>query len=173
MVIIIMIAAFDVHYLENGSASAAAVLFSDYTDPEPLASFTHILKSTAEYVPGEFYKRELPCILSLLKKITETPDEIIIDGYVMLKDKPGLGQHLFEHLDGKIPVIGVAKSRFAGGNAIEVCRGSSNKPLFITSAGLDPYKVSDKIKAMHGIHRIPAMLKHVDLLARENAKYSF
>jgi hypothetical protein len=38
-----MIAAFDVHYLEDGFASAAAVLFSDYTDAESAAVYRQFL----------------------------------------------------------------------------------------------------------------------------------
>lgn len=33
------------------------------------------------YEPGSFYKRELPCILSLLKDIYKQLDAIVIDGY--------------------------------------------------------------------------------------------
>ena len=105
-----VIFAFDVYYLEYGCA-AAAVMFSSYSDAEPIAEYTEFIHGAVEYIPGEFYKRELPCILSLLKLLEEVPEEIIVDGYVMLRDQPGLGQHLFEHLDEKIPVIGVAKSK--------------------------------------------------------------
>jgi deoxyribonuclease V len=80
-----MIAAFDVHYLENGCASAAAVVFTDYGDAEPWAEYTQFLPGTAAYT-GEFYRRELPCILTLIKQINEVLDEMVIDGYVMLGD---------------------------------------------------------------------------------------
>ena len=89
------IAAFDVHYSEDGRASAAAVLFSDYRDTEPAAVYTQCLPGAADYIPGEFYRRELPCILALIQQINEAPDEMIVDGYVMLGNRPGLGQHLY------------------------------------------------------------------------------
>ena len=47
-----MIAAFDVHYLKNGCASAAAVLFSDYSDAEPAVVYTQFLPGAADYIPG-------------------------------------------------------------------------------------------------------------------------
>ena len=166
-----MIAAFDVYYFEDNSASAAVVLFSDYADSEPSASLAQILPKAADYMPGEFYRRELPCILSLLRQIKVSPDELIIDGYVMLGHKHGLGQHLFKSLDEKIPVIGVAKSKFVGVKAVEVYRGKGKKPLYITSAGMDLQEASEKIRTMHGAHRIPTLLKHVDLLARDNARH--
>lgn len=165
-----MIAAFDVHYLENGCASAAAVLFSDYSDAEPIAVYTQLLPGAADYIPGEFYKRELPCILTLLRQIKEVPDEMVIDGYVMLGNRPGLGQHLFNSFNGKIPVIGVAKSKFEGASGTEVFRGGSIHPLYVTSAGINLQKASERIRKMHGAHRIPTLLKQVDLLAREKAQ---
>ena len=49
----------------------------------------------------------------------------MIDGYVMLGDRPGLGQHLFESFGGRIPVVGVAKSKHKDSPVIEVLRGGS------------------------------------------------
>lgn len=165
-----MIAAFDVHYLKNGCASAAAVLFSDYRDSVPAEVYTQFRPGAADYIPGEFYRRELPCILTLIKQINEVPDEIVVDGYVMLGDRPGLGRHLFNSFDGKIPVIGVAKSKFEDAGGTEVFRGGSIHPLYVTSAGVNLQKASQRIRTMHGAYRIPTLLKRVDVLAREQAR---
>lgn len=74
-----------------------------------------ILK-VAEYEPGQFYKRKLPCVLALLQQLEQLPEFIVIDGYVYLdgKQKPGFGKHLYVALAGKSVIIGVAKSRFKG-----------------------------------------------------------
>jgi deoxyribonuclease V len=165
-----MIAAFDVHYLKNGCASAAAVLFSDYRDAEPAEVYTQFLPGTADYIPGEFYRRELPCILTLIGQLNEVPDEMVVDGYVMLGNRSGLGQHLFNSFDGKIPVIGVAKSKFESAGGIEVFRGGSIHPLYVTSVGVNLEKASERIRTMHGAYRIPTLLKRVDVLAREQAR---
>ena len=165
-----MIAAFDVHYLEDGHASAAAVLFSDYSNAEPASVYTQFLPRAADYISGEFCIRELPCILALIKRINNALDEMIVDGYVMLGNRPGLGQHLFESFDGKIPVIGVAKSKFQGSSGALVFRGGSIRPLYVTSAGVEQEKASERIRMMHGVHRMPTLLTRVDLLARENAR---
>jgi deoxyribonuclease V len=72
------------------------------------------LKHIEEYTSGEFYKRELPCILSLLgKNHFDNIEAIIVDGFVYLDDqnKLGLGGHLYERLPYKVPVIGVAKNK--------------------------------------------------------------
>ena len=161
-----MIGAFDVHYLKDGRASTAAVLFSDYAAPEPAAVYTQMVSQVEDYLPGEFYRRELPCILTLIKKIREALDEMLVDGYVMLGKRPGLGQYLYESFAGKIPVIGVAKSRFQGASAAEVCRGRTKNPLYVTSAGMELQEASERIRSMHGPYRVPTLLKQVDLLAR-------
>lgn len=165
-----IIAAFDVFYLKDGRASAAAVLFSEYSDSEPFVVYTQFQPEVAEYIPGEFYRRELPCILSLMKQINEPVDEMVVDGYVMLGNKYGLGYYLYSAFDGKIPVVGVAKSRFKDAMAAEVFRGKSMRPLYVTSAGIELHEAVDRIKTMYGPHRIPALLKQVDLLARKTTR---
>jgi deoxyribonuclease V len=180
-----MIAAFDVCYPADGGAWAAAVLFRGYRDATPAAEYTRFLPRVAGYIPGEFYRRELPCILALLEQIRPGPEEVIVDGYVMLGERPGLGHRLFEAMGGWIPVVGVAKSRFQGSNskgsgfersgferfgAVEVFRGGSRRPLHVTSAGTDVRRAAENIRIMHGPYRIPTLLKRVDALAREKAR---
>ncbi len=157
---------FDVHYFGDEYASAAAVLFQRYRDAETAGEYAGLIYGVSRYVSGQFYRRELPCILRLLEQFNETPDEMVIDGYVMLGDRPGLGQYLFESFAGQIPVVGVAKSKHRKSSAIEVLRGGSIRPLYVTSAGVDPYAASDKIRAMHVAHRVPTLLRRVDVLAR-------
>ncbi len=161
-----MIAAFDVHYVGDERASAAAVFFHNYTDTESVAEFIGLTGGVPPYIPGQFYRRELPCILRLFEQFDQAPDEMLIDGYVMLGDRPGLGQHLFEFFSGRIPVIGVAKSKYRNSAGVEVFRGGSKRPLYVTSAGVDPREASERIRLMHGAHRVPALLKRVDLLAK-------
>ena len=72
------------------------------------------IANVAGYIPGSFYKRELPCILSLLSDINETVDTIIVDGYVSLGSRPGLGQHIKDEIEPRVAVIGVAKNYFKG-----------------------------------------------------------
>jgi deoxyribonuclease V len=160
-----IIAAFDVCYPRGGGASAAAVLFRDFKDAVPTAEYTQMLPDVADYLPGEFYRRELPGILALLAKVKESLDQVIIDGYVKLGNQPGLGQRLFERLNGTVPVIGVAKSKFSGSEGVEILRGKSRRPLYITCAGVAPQLAAGNIQKMHGPFRIPTLLKRVDALA--------
>ena len=162
-----MIAALDVRYDEDAlTGHGAAVVFERWDDAVPLAEYTAAFNGIDPYVPGQFFKRELPCLLAVLEKVSEPLDQIIVDGFVSLGDKPGLGMHLWEALDRKVAVIGVAKSHFRFATPVEVVRGSSKRPLYVTAVGIDPSAAAEAIQKMHGANRIPALLKRVDRLTR-------
>ncbi|MGR8979205.1 MAG: endonuclease V [Gammaproteobacteria bacterium] len=164
-----MIAAFDVHYPEDGGALAAAVVFENFSDRSPCSIYRKRIASVEDYIPGSFYRRELPCILSLLAEIRETIHTVIIDGYVRIGSRPGLGEHLRNSVDFNLQVIGVAKSRFEGSRAEEVLRGNSRRPLYVTSLGFDAKQAADLVLSMHGKNRIPTLLKAVDKMSRAGA----
>ena len=162
-----MIAVLNVGYDEGShSARAAAVVFAKWQDAEPISEYTVQCSDIQDYVPGEFFKRELPCLTLVLETIQEPLDLIIIDGYVSMGDKPGLGMHLWDTLDGKVPILGIAKTRFHAAYAIEITRGKSQAPLFVTAVGIEPTEAAKNVISMAGEFRIPAMLKRVDQLAR-------
>ena len=130
-----------------------------------------MIEHTDEYISGQFYKRELPCILKILGKVKEPIEVLVIDGYVWLdrKRNPGLGAYLYDALDEQVKIIGVAKSAFKGSShAKKVYRGRSKKPLFVTAAGISFSEAATNIQSMHGNHRIPTLLKMVDQLSRED-----
>lgn len=161
-----MILAVDVHYRAD-FAKSVTIEFSDWEATSPNSIKEVFLQEIAPYVPGEFYKRELPCILAVLEKTNlAVIDCIIIDGYVVLDDtgKLGLGGYLFEALDRAIPIIGVAKKSFHSNvNLVEkVYRGTSKNPLYITSMGIGLEEASSKVKAMAGAFRFPDLLKILD-----------
>lgn len=123
----------------------------------------------SEYEPGQFYKRELPCILELLNTLEHFPDIIVIDGYVTLgsDEKPGLGKRLYDAIEGKAIVIGVAKTRFQDTpESAEVYRGDSKRPLYVTAIGIELSQAKGFIQDMFGEHRIPLLLKQVDRLTK-------
>ncbi len=162
-----MILAIDVHYRE-GIAKTVSIEFDKWEATQP--NQTHIIEilETANYVPGQFYKRELPCILEVLKLSDLTQvSTIIVDGYVFLDDdhKKGLGSYLFEALDGKIPVVGVAKRNFHSIDKLArpIKRGESKNPLYITCQGVDLAEMAAKIQRMDGDFRIPTLLKILDI----------
>ncbi|QVL30219.1 endonuclease V [Telmatocola sphagniphila] len=163
-----MIAALDVHYDEvTASAFAAAVVFQTWKDEKPLREYTVRCSDIAEYIPGQFFQRELPCLNAILSLVEEPIDIVVIDGYVSLGDKPGLGMYLWESLQKNKVVVGVAKTRYHSASAIELSRGGSKSPLFVTAVGMEATDAAAKIASMAGQHRFPILLKRVDRLARE------
>jgi deoxyribonuclease V len=165
-----MLIATDIYYYDD-KAKAVALTFENWTDEQAGPVFSCILDDVAAYEPGAFYKRELPGILEVLKQIDLSGAKaIVIDGYVVLDDagKPGLGARLYEALGERIPVIGVAKTRFADNTryVVEVLRGSSLRPLYVTAIGTDLHTAAEQIRNMAGAHRMPALLKEADRVSK-------
>lgn len=157
----------DVAY-EEDQARAAAVAFADWQDGAPSATYVAIIGAAAPYVSGQFFERELPCLLAVLEKLDAPPETVVIDGYVRLDDagRPGLGMHLHRRLGGQTAVIGVAKSPFAGLTCTAVLRGGSQRPLHITAAGMPEREAAERIAQMHGPRRLPTMIRLADRLSR-------
>lgn len=162
-----MIVAVDVDY-RSDAVVAAAVGFAEWTDAHALVEVSVTSDAPpAEYEPGQFYLRELPHVHAVLAGLDARPHVIVVDGFVWLgPDRRGLGAHLHQALGEAIAVVGVAKNPFTGAQAIEVVRGSSAKPLFVTAAGIDAREAAEHVRHMHGEHRIPTLLRRVDQLCR-------
>lgn len=169
-----VIAILDVDYRGNG-AHAACVVAQSWSSETPFETYVADIESVEEYEPGAFYRRELPCLLQVLGLLPSPPDVVVIDGYVWLSDgcKPGLGAYLFEALGAGVPVIGVAKTAFHGAEncpiVVQVQRGSSIKPLFLTAVGMEPAVAARLVHGMAGDHRIPTLLTATDQLSRSGA----
>ncbi|MFL5454330.1 MAG: endonuclease V [Myxococcales bacterium] len=167
-----MLLCVDVHY-EERAATAACVGFSDWSDADP--AFDLVLRSEIvpePYEAGLFYKREMPHLRRAIGRVRQehSIDAVLVDAHVWLAEgKPGLGAHLYEALGGRIAVVGVAKSAFRGGEALPILRGTSRHPLFVTAAGMDAQEAAEHVRAMHGAHRIPTLLKRADRLSRGRA----
>ncbi len=163
--------AIDVHYREE-TAKIVAVLFNEWADDKAEQFIIKYMIVTEEYIPGEFYKRELPCIVEILKELDlDAIDCIVVDGFVYLDDdfRLGLGGHLYENLTVKTPVIGVAKSNFLKNKncSEELFRGESIKPLYITAAGIELPDAVKHIELMHGDFRMPTLLQQLDTKTKE------
>jgi len=162
-----MIVAIDVQYTDDTEALAAAVVFNDWADAHPVDTHTAVISPVEPYVPGQFWRRELPCIMEVLKEIWHPIDCVIVDGHVWLgPGVGGLGYYVYEALERRIPVVGVAKRHFRDGCAVEVLRGESRNPLYVTAVGTDTSGAAHYIQRMHGPYRIPTLLKRVDALCR-------
>jgi deoxyribonuclease V len=165
-----MIACVDVDY-RTAEAVAACVLLHSWTDDRTAAERVERVTGIEPYEPGQFYRRELPCLLAVLGRVAEPLDAVVVDGYVWLRDETtqGLGAHLYEALGRAVPVVGVAKTCFASARvARAVLRGSSRRPLYVTAAGIDVDTAARHVANMHGAFRIPTALKRVDQLCRRS-----
>jgi deoxyribonuclease V len=159
-----VIAAVDVDY-RDAVAVAVAVWFDGWAADAPTHQAIVTLNDVAAYEPGAFYRRELPALLRAHAGGPPTA-VVVVDGYVWLGDEPGLGKRLFDALQGSAAVIGVSKTRYRSATAVEVCRGASLSPLYVTSVGIDLTAAAAGVRAMHGPYRVPTLLKYVDRLCR-------
>lgn len=165
-----MLIALDVHYRTAPStAVVACVGFGAWEDAEPALERRLETQVAGEYQPGRFYQRELPALLAMLETLPDRPEVIVLDGFVWLGDHahPGLGGHLYRALGDSLAVVGVAKNPYAGAGPLrEILRGNSEKPLFVSSAGFDLEEAAQRVRSMHGPHRIPTLLRRVDQVSR-------
>ena len=102
-------------------AHTVAGLFNNYSDLDFEKIIVTRTDNIAEYEAGNFYKRELPPVIDVLKEIKKQGyniDTIIIDGFVCMCEPDGityhkgLGARLKDYLlenNIDIPVIGIAK----------------------------------------------------------------
>ena len=156
-------AAVDVQYLSTGGARAAA---ADAAFAHVLAERTAVIPKAAPDRPGEFCRRELPPLRTVLDEVRGL-GLLVVDGYADLDPggRPGLRAHA--HAVFGIPVIGVAKSRFrTATHAVPAGRGSSARPLFVTAAGMSAAEAADLVRRMAGRYRLPGALRRADHLAR-------
>ncbi|PZR24276.1 MAG: endonuclease V [Flavobacterium psychrophilum] len=166
-----MILAIDVHYRET-YAKAVGVLF-EWNDSKPRQTIIEYIYDIEEYIPGEFYKRELPCLLKIIEQVDlDSLEAIIVDGYIYVDNdfSLGLGGYLYQKLNEKVPVIGVAKTSFFTNRqtVIELLRGNSKNPLHISSVGYPLEDAVQKILEMDGEHRNPTILKELDKVTKDD-----
>lgn len=172
----------DGYYKEQENiGKVSGIIFKDWKDREPIDKISVIIDNFGSYVPGEFYKRELPGVMKLLERIDlNNFDTIILDSHVWLwneeespsKPKPGLGAHLYEKLNRRdINIIGIAKSYYRDNNlhTFHCTRGNSKNPLYVDSINLKE-DYSEVIRTMHGDFRIPYLIKLADTKSKLNFK---
>ncbi|MCO6526395.1 hypothetical protein [Snodgrassella sp.] len=159
--------AIDGYDIEN-QAKTVGILFRHGTDTKSNSDtvITDYQNNIALYQSGQFYRRELPCIMALLDKIDlSTISTIVIDGYVHLADgKIGLGGYLYHALDKTIPIIGVAKKEFSGNKPylIEIICGQSKHPLYISAIGIHLENAAANINSVAGKYRMPDLLSFLE-----------
>jgi deoxyribonuclease V len=165
----------DVAY-DEGTGYGIGVVFSKFTDDTPESIIEVIVPDVGEYVPGEFYKRELKVLLAIHEEYVrihkKKPLCIFIDAYVDLGDKKGCGQYFADAIEDTSVVIGIAKNAYVPADKVceKVLRGSSVKPLFVTSTIVPKEDAAFLVRTLHGEHRFPTLIKKADMLTKEFVK---
>ncbi|WP_157256331.1 endonuclease V [Pelomonas sp. Root1217] len=157
-----------VHF-DGTQANAAAAAFDAWDAAEATQAYVSRITHVEKAVRGELDLRELPCVMQLLREHSLEPELILLDGFVHLDadETPGLGQHLYHALGGKVPIVGVSKRRLPGLSAqFEIMREEEAQPLFVTCAGIDIGAAKARLRAMHGRKRVPTLLKLAARLAK-------
>jgi deoxyribonuclease V len=110
---ITFIAGADISVNRIEKTATASVVLLDYPALEIIEIKTVSGELDFPYVPGLLSFRELPLTLAAFKKLTISPDLVIVDGQGIAHPRRfGLASHLGLFLD--IPAIGCAKSRLCG-----------------------------------------------------------
>ncbi|MGF1510299.1 MAG: endonuclease V [Myxococcota bacterium] len=167
-----MLICLDVHYLDQSAVTAGVGFRAWESEDVGFSVVSRQVGSPHPYQPGAFYRRELPLLQTVFQYVMERPKIVVVDGYVRLgESRAGLGAHLYHALGETTAVVGVAKNRFASAQgAIEVKRGESSRPLYVSAIGMAPEAAAEGVRRMAGPYRIPTMLKTVDSLARSLAQ---
>lgn len=164
-----MLLAVDVHYGSHRTTAAAVAFGSWDSDTALDCAVVSSTDPPAPYRPGHFYERELPYLRMVVGEIALRVQvtAIIVDGHTWLSHgRPGLGAHLYDARERNVPVIGIAKSPFRGGDAVPVLRGRSSRPLYVSAIGMDLDAAVSNVARMYGSGRVPMLLRAVDRLAR-------
>src|SRR4030043_1063959 len=107
------VAGVDLSIRRTGKTATASVVLLNYPDLEIIDIQTASGHLEFPYIPGLLSFRELPLTLAACKKLSITPDIIIVDGQGIAHPRRfGLASHLGIVMD--TPTIGCAKSRLCG-----------------------------------------------------------
>lgn len=160
-----------VHF-DGTQAYAAAVAFDAWDAAEADKTCVSHIAHVEKVATGQLDLRELPCVMQLLREHSLEPELILLEGFVHLDadETPGLGQHLYQALGGKVPIVGVSKKRLpALSEQFEVMREEEAAPLVVTCAGIDIGAAKVRLRAMHGRKRVPTLVKLAARLSKNKA----
>ena len=165
-----MVVIIDADYDEElKKGHAAGVVAEKITDEKATGIVTAIVDNIGEYIPGQFYKRELKIAEAVISQLRIQDIElIVVDGYADSgTEEHALGTFVYEKYN--IPVIGIAKNKYPRCTIpdTEVYRGESKKPLYVTSKGISHEEAKKYVEEMAGEYRLPFLVKYADKAARD------
>lgn len=168
-VILIMVVVIDADYNEETrEGHVAGIVAKDILAEQEEYVVTAIVTEVEDYIPGQFYRRELQSVEAIICQIKlEDIEMIVVDGYADSgTEEHALGTYVYEKYN--IPVIGIGKNKYDRCvlENLEVYRGESRKALYVTSKGLDNEQAKTFVKKMAGQYRLPYLVKFADNCAR-------
>ncbi|MFG6666220.1 deoxyribonuclease V [Halomonas sp. HNIBRBA4712] len=113
-----LIAGVDIGFEDDGETTRAAVVLLEWDAQKApnlavVEQVVHREPTRMPYVPGLLSFREIPAALGAFKKLSRTPQLVMVDGQGIAHPRRlGVAAHLGLWLD--LPTIGIAKSRLYG-----------------------------------------------------------
>lgn len=124
-----LVAGLDLAFTPDKRSCIAGVVLWDVLDERVVDQHLALTPVTFPYVPGLLSFREIPALLSVLKKLSSMPDVLMCDGQGVAHPRRfGLASHLGVLLD--MPTIGCAKSRLIGTHDEPGLAKGDSVPLF-------------------------------------------
>ena len=154
---------------EGPQASVAAVAFDSWDAAEGTRTYLSRHADADKAARGEPDLRTVRAIQQLLAEHRLEPELILLDAFVHLDGlgTPGEGDHLFQALGGRVPIVGASKKGLPGLSAqFQVIREEEAPPLFVTCAGIDIGAAKARLRSMHGRKRVPTLMKLAARLAK-------
>lgn len=178
------VAGVDAAYFESYAFGVVAVL--DYSSLEILETQTNAMKVSVPYIPTLLSFRELPVVVSCVRKLQLNPDVFLVDAHGRAHpQRLGFASHLGVVLSK--PSIGVAKNRLVGEErqigpeaflvdkeeviGAVVTTGKGIKPLYVSQGHMVSLEKAITI-VRHCVHesRIPEPLRVAHTIAARERK---
>jgi deoxyribonuclease V len=122
------VAGLDAAFTSEGRACIGGVVLWDIETATTLEERTALRPVRFPYIPGLLSFREMPALLSALRKLERTPDLLMCDGHGLAHPRRfGIACHL--GVMCALPAIGCAKSLLIGEHAAPAARRGSWSPL--------------------------------------------
>jgi deoxyribonuclease V len=156
------VAGADAAFPRDGNTCIAAVVLWDLENQVVVEERVAVRKLTFPYIPGLLSFREAPAVLACLRKLSRTPDVVILDGQGLAHPRRfGLACHIGVICD--LPTIGCAKSRLTGSSVEPGIRRGSRAPL--RDAG---HRIGTVLRTRTGVKPLYVSVGHkIDLRGAE------
>lgn len=171
----------DVSYRGKATFSCAVVV--DRRNLNVINSICHESIVENPYIPGVLFIREADPILSVLKRLGDIYDLLLIDGHGLLHPRRfGIACHIGMNIDK--PTVGVGKSLLCGnvvvrngsglvmldGKKLGIVLKTSAKPIYVSVGHKVSLRTAARLVREVTKYRIPEPLRLADINSRKMAR---